>query len=457
VTHPTSPHRHAIGITRREVLQIGYSGLLGLSLAARAAATPQAAKKPKSVILVFLTGAPSHLDTFDPKPDAAPEIRGEFGVIQTKVPGLVVSDLLPKLAARADKYAVVRTLAQKDNNHTAATHHLITGALQPGVRFDKPLSRDDWPCYGAGVAYTRPQPAGVPAAVTLPTFLAADSLVWPGQHGGFLGPKFDPLQITSDPNTPDFKVENLRPVGMDVDQLTDRMALLDAVNRQQRTLAESAEGRRLTDQQKNAVAVLTRGTVAKAFEIDKESEKVRDRYGRHMFGQSCLLARRLVQAGVPLVQVNMGRVQNWDSHSNIFPTLKNRLVPPTDTAVAALLDDLSESGLLDDTLVVMLGEFGRTPKISAQRAGLVVGRDHWAQCFFGLFAGAGVRGGQVIGKSDKIGAYPVTHPYSPDDVGATVYTALGIDPATEIRDRLDRPTQLNRGEPIRALFTGAGE
>jgi hypothetical protein len=459
VTHPTTPHRHAIGITRREVLQVGYSGLLGLGLAARAAATPQAAKRttPKSVVLVFLTGAPSHLDTFDPKPDAPPEIRGEFGVIKTKVPGLVVSDLLPKLAARADKYALVRTLAHKDNNHTAATHHLITGAHQPGVRFDKPLSRDDWPCYGAGVAFLRPQPDGVPAGITLPTFLAEGPLVWPGQHGGFLGPKFDPLQVTQDPSKSDFKVENLRPVGMDVEQLSDRVALLDSMNRQQRTLAESAEGRRLSDQQRNAVAVLTRGTVAKAFEIDKEPEKVRDRYGRHMFGQSCLLARRLVQAGVPLIQVNMGRVQNWDSHSNIFPTLKNRLVPPTDTAVAALLDDLSETGLLDDTLVVMLGEFGRTPKVGIEKAGQTAGRDHWAPCFFGLFAGAGVRGGQVIGKSDKIGAYPVTHPYTPDDVGATVYSVLGIDPATEVRDRLDRPVTLNRGEPIRPLFTGAGE
>jgi uncharacterized protein (DUF1501 family) len=201
--------------------------------------------------------------------------------------------------------------------------------------------------------------------------------------------------------------------------------------------------------------VLTSGKIARAFELDREPAALRDRYGRHAFGQSLLLARRLVEAGVPVVQANMGRVQNWDNHSNIFPTLMGRLLPPLDQAVAALLDDLGASGLLDETLVVMLGEFGRTPKIGTQPGSRSPGRDHWAPCFFGLFAGAGVRGGQVIGRSDKIGAYPATTPYSPDDVGATVYHVLGVDPASEVRDRQDRPVQLNRGEPMTALFTGA--
>jgi uncharacterized protein (DUF1501 family) len=182
---------------------------------------------------------------------------------------------------------------------------------------------------------------------------------------------------------------------------------------------------------------------------------VRDRYGRHLFGQSLLLARRLVQAGVPIVQANMGRVQNWDSHSDIFRRLKQDLLPPLDKGVSALLDDLSETGLLDDTLVVVVGEFGRAPKVSRQSPKDIPGRDHWAACFSGLFAGAGVRGGQVIGKSDKTGAYPATAPYTPDDLGATVYQVLGIDPSSEVRDRQDRPVQLNRGAPIRSLFTGA--
>jgi uncharacterized protein (DUF1501 family) len=192
--------------------------------------------------------------------------------------------------------------------------------------------------------------------------------------------------------------------------------------------------------------MLTSGRISRAFEIDREPAEIRDRYGRHSFGQSLLLARRLIQAGVPVVQANMGRAQNWDNHSNIFPTLKKRLLPPLDQGVAALLDDLEATGLLGETLVMLLGEFGRTPKISN------AGRDHWAPCFFGLFAGAGVRGGQVIGKSDRIGSYPATTPYSPDDVGATVYHVLGIDPASEVRDRQNRPVTLNRGQVIRPLF-----
>jgi uncharacterized protein (DUF1501 family) len=188
--------------------------------------------------------------------------------------------------------------------------------------------------------------------------------------------------------------------------------------------------------------------------MEREPAAVRERYGRHAFGQSLLLARRLVQAGVPVVQANMGRVQNWDNHANLFPTLKNRLLPPLDRAVAALLDDLEATGLLSETLVVLLGEFGRTPKITTMPGQRSPGRDHWASCFFGLFAGAGVRGGQVIGRSDKIGAYPATPPYSPDDLGATVYQALGIDPAAEVRDRQGRPVQLNRGRVMEALFTG---
>ncbi len=439
-----------IGLRRREFLQVGYSGLLGLGLAAftRSVAAERRAK-PKAVILVFQTGAPSHIDTFDPKPDAPAEIRGEFGAIDTAVPGVKFGEYLPLLAARADKLAVVRTFAHKDNNHTAATHHIITGALQPGVRFDKPLSRDDWPCYGAGVGYLRPPAAGVPAGVTLPTFLAEGPLVWPGQHAGFLGPKFDPWQIDKNPNAADFRVDNVSlPPGLDVTHLNDRLALLAEVNRQQPALEQSAEGRKLTDQQKQAAAVLTSGAVARAFDLNREPARTRDRYGRHPFGQSLLLARRLAEAGVPMIQANMGRVQNWDSHSDNFKRLKNVLLPPLDRGVSALLDDLTETGLIDDVMVVVTGEFGRTPKVDRSNAG----RDHWAACYSGAFFGGGVRGGQVVGKSDATAAYPSTVPYSPDDLGATVYHALGIDHTTELRDRQDRPVQLNRGSVIQPLF-----
>jgi uncharacterized protein (DUF1501 family) len=451
-------HRHTIGINRRELLQVGYSGLLGVGLTsfARASKDQQSLsgrKKPKSLLIVFLTGAASHHETFDPKPDAPEEIRGEYKPIATKTPGLLACEHLPKLAARSELYSVVRAFAHRDNNHLCATHHVLTGHLMPGAFFDKIASRDDFPNYAGGLSYFRKPPEGTPCGANLPTYLMEGPLLWPGQYAGFLGPKHDIMQITQDPNRPDFKVENLRPAaGMDVEQMKDRMALLNAVNDKQKWLAEAAETKKLTDQQQQAVAVLTSGKVAKAFDIDQEPVVVRDRYGRHSFGQSCLLARRLIEAGVPVVQANMGRVQNWDSHGDLFKRMKKDLLPPLDAGVSALLDDMRDRGLLEDTMVMMIGEFGREPKINKQG-----GREHWAPCFSGLFAGAGVRGGQVIGKSDKNGAYPTTTPYSPDDIGATVYSALGIDPHAEVADRLGRPVQLNRGQVIQPLFTGVGE
>jgi hypothetical protein len=460
VTPTRLGHRHVIGVTRREALQIGYSGLLGLGLSSVLAGRVNAAKtdrKPKSMIVVFLTGAPSHIDTFDMKPDAPDEIRGEFKPIATKEAGLQICEHLPRLAARADKYALIRSLAHRENNHLVATHHLLTGNQQPGAFFDKVASRDDWPCYSSTLHYFHPRTDGLPSGVNLPTFLVEGPLTWPGQHAGFLGPRHDPWQITRDPNSSSFRVDNLSlPDGFDAGRLNDRRTLLEQVDRQQGQLAQLAESKRLSNQQETAFNILTSGKLSQAFEMDREPATVRDRYGRTSFGQSLLLARRLVQAGVPVVQANMGRVQNWDTHDKNFPRLKNQLLPWLDQGVSALLDDLDGTGLLGETLVLMLGEFGRTPKISRQGKAPTVGRDHWAPCFFGLFAGAGVRPGQVIGKSDKIGAYPITTPYSPNDVGATVYHLLGIDPASEVRDRVGRPVRLNQGQVIQALFAGNG-
>ncbi|HJT31554.1 MAG TPA: DUF1501 domain-containing protein [Pirellulales bacterium] len=453
--------RQSPALSRRQWLHVGGSGLLGLTLPdilrRKATARESAAtSRPKSVVLVFLTGAASHHDTFDPKPEAPAEIRGEFQPIATSVPGIQVCEHLPKLAERAHRYALVRSLSHRDNNHLMSTHHVLTGHLQPGAFFDKVASRDDWPCYSSACDYFRPRHDGIPTGVNLPTFLLEGPLTWPGQHAGFLGAKHDPWQITGDPNKPDFRVDSLRlATGVELGRLENRQSLLAELNRQQWQMAEAAECRRLSNEQQLAFSVLTSSKLTQSFDLTREPDAVRDRYGRHSFGQSLLLARRLVQVGVPLVQANMGRVQNWDHHSNIFPTLKDRMLPPLDQAVSALLDDLTALGLLDDTLVLMLGEFGRTPKISRQRPGAAPGRDHWGPCFFGLFAGAGVQGGQVIGKSDKIGAYPLTTPYTPDDVGATVLHLLGVDPASEIRDRQGRPMQLNQGTVIEALFTGA--
>jgi hypothetical protein len=428
----------SVGVRRRELLQVGSSGLLGLSLSgvlegrARAAETkadsPAAktgvARRAKSVILAFQTGACSHHDTFDMKPEASAEARGPFQPIATAVPGFQICEHLPGLAQRAKKYAVVRSFSHRDNNHLMSTHHVLTGHLQPG---------------------------GFPSGVHLPTFLMSAPLTWPGQHGGILPPKHDPWQITSDPNDKNFRVDNLTlAAGLDIARLEDRRELLDQINARQKVLDGNAEQRRLTTQQELAFTMLTSARLHEAFEIGRESDATRDRYGRNTYGQSLLLARRLSEIGVPVVQVNLGRVQNWDNHANIFTTLKDRLLPPVDQGMSALLDDLESSGRLDDTLVILIGEFGRTPKINAQ-----AGRDHWGYCFSGLFAGAGVKGGQVIGKSDPLGAYPLTKAYTPEDLGATVYTALGIDPASTIHDSQGRPAQLNLGTRMSALYDGS--
>jgi hypothetical protein len=316
-------------------------------------------------------------------------------------------------------------------------------------------SRDDWPGYSSALSYLSPRADGVPTGVNLPTFLVEGPLTWPGQHAGFLGPRYDPWQISRNPNAKDFRVDSLDPgPGLEISRLSDRWSLLQQVDREQARFATLTEGRRLTDQQNQALSILTSRRIARAFAIEQETAVVCDRYGRHPFGQSLLLARRLVEAGVRVVQANMGRVQNWDSHGDIFPTLKDRLLPPLDQGVSALLDDLAATGLLEETLVLMLGEFGRAPKLSMNPGQKRPGRDHWARCFFAVFAGAGVRGGQVIGKSDRVGAYPITPPFSPDDIGATVYHVLGVDPAAEVHDRFNRPVQLNRGGVMECLFTG---
>jgi hypothetical protein len=406
------------------------------------------------VLIIFLTGAASHHDTFDMKPEAPAEVRGEFKPIDSSVPGIQVCEQLPQIAARMHQCAIVRSMTHGDNNHLMSTHHVLTGHLQPGAFFDKVASRDDWPNYSAACDHFRPRNDGIPTGVNLPTFLSDRVLTWPGQHAGFLGPRHDPWQIVSDPNAADFRVDSLQLAqGIALNRLQDRQALLAGLNDQQGSMIDALECRRLYDEQRLAFTMLTSSKLTQAFELDREPSAVRDRYGRHSYGQSLLLARRLIEVGVPVVQANMGRVQSWDHHGNIFPNLK-RMLPPLDQGVAALLDDLNGSGLLETTLLIMLGEFGRTPKINRPPGG-GPGRDHWGPCFSALFAGGGVRGGQVLGKSDKLGAYPLSLPFLPDDLGATVFHVLGVDPQAEIRDRQNRPLQLNRGTVMQALFSGA--
>jgi hypothetical protein len=274
-------------------------------------------------------------------------------------------------------------------------------------------------------------------------------LTWPGQDAGFLGPRHDPWQLRLDPGQPEARDDSLAlPAGLDPGRLHRRRHLLVQGG-------GLSAGDSFLDQQDAALALLCNGMVAKALDLDREDPRQLDRYGRHLFGRSLLIARRLVEAGVPVVQATMGIVQTWDTHVANFPRLRDNLLPPLDQTVSALLDDLDVRGLLDETLVVMLGEFGRTPRISRLTPGDVPGRDHWPKVFPAVFAGAGVVGGQVIGKSDRLGAYPLSRSFGPPDLAATIYNALGVDPATELRDRLNRPLRLCTGEAMMPLYTTA--
>lgn len=456
-------HRHDRGIVRREFLQVGFSGFLGLSLprimaGGQSRGAGRATPRAKSMILIFTTGGMGHLDSFDLKPDAAEGIRGEFKPIATKAPGIQLCEHLPGLAAHADKLAIVRSMSHLHTNHLNATHQILTGSPQPGAFFDKVASRDDFPCYAGALEYLAPRADGIPSGVMLPTHLMEGPLTWPGQNAGFLGPKFDPLQIRQDPNKAGFREENLTPpVGFSVERMAQRRQLLGQLAQQRDQIVATLADDPMATQRELAYSLLLSGKVAQAFDLDREDPKTRDRYGRHMFGQSILLARRLVEAGVPIVQANMGRVQNWDTHSGNFKRLKNELLPPLDQGVAALLTDLATSGRLAETLVVIAGEFGRTPRIgmSTGNNNTADGRDHWSKCFSVAFAGAGVQGGQAIGQSDRMGAYPAGRSYSPGDFAATIYEALGVDPQVEVRDRFNRPSRLVLGEPITGLYTGS--
>ncbi len=438
----------SLAATRRDFLRLGAGAVaLGVPTGAAVGAT---AGRGNSVILVNLTGGMSHLDSLDPKPDAPAEVRGEFGTIATSVAGLRVCEHLPLIAARIRQFALVRSLSHRENGHLPGTHRLLTGATMPGQRvtdLDNVLSRRDWPCYAAALNQLRPRHDGVPNGVTLPHALIEGSLTWPGQHAGFLGPTNDPMLVTQDPNAPAFRMDAFTPApGLDPARVDGRRSLLEQIE------SGGAGDPTFRDHQRRAFEMLTSDRVAGAFRLDREPDRVRDRYGRTMFGQSLLLARRLVQAGVPVVQANMGIVQNWDTHVDNWGRLKNRLLPWLDRALTALVDDLDGSGLLERTFVACLGEFGRTPKVSTLPGEKIPGRDHWASVYSGLFAGAGVVGGRVIGKSDGRGAFPTSSPYTPFDVGATIYQALGVAPDSEIRDATNRPNRVSAGEPMDLLF-----
>ena len=444
-------------ITRRGFLHAGALGFLGLGMNQVARAVPSTLSatgmgKAKSVILIFNGGAPSHLDLWDPKPDAPEEVRGIFSPIKTNVPGIHISELLPRMAQRMDKLALIRSVHHGHSSHNGGMHWATVG--RP-YAIDSTLispSRTDLPGVGTLVGWLAQRDGfsrDVPPYVITP-FPHCDSKVYitPGQFGGCLGARFDPFVLDDDPNAAGFKVKNLAlESSLSTERLRQRLGLLQTISAPSRALA-SPQTAELDIFNEQAAALLQSGKAADAFDLSQEPTAVRERYGRHSWGQSHLLARRLVEAGTRFVTTVNGPSITWDTHKDNFNTLKSRLVPPMEQAFATLLDDLEERGLLDSTLVVWMGEFGRTPKINAE-----AGRDHWPGCYSVLLAGGGIRGGQVIGASDNIGAYPKDRPTTPAEIHATIYAALGYDVRNLTYQSADgRPVAVTDGMPMSELF-----
>lgn len=445
---------------RRGFLQASAAGVVAAALpAASQTAQANAGTRPaKSVLFVLMSGGLSQLDSLDPKPQAPPEIRGEFSTIHTTIPGVAVSEHLPLLAQQTQRWSIVRSMSHTEHNHLLATHVALTGRPTPVPRgasdLDRVQSRTDFPNMASAVDYLRPSKGGIPTGVSLPNYYIEGPLTWPGQYAGFLGPKHDPWQINQDPNDPNFKVDALSlQAAMTPDRLQSRRDLLEQINHPTR-FEFDRPSESFVQQQDVAFSLLTSAKVTSAFRIDQETSETRERYGRNKFGQSILLARRLVEAGVPVVQATMGIVQTWDTHVDNWGRLKNTLLPQVDRGLAALMDDLSNSGLLDQTMVVVMSEFGRTPKVSNLPGEALPGRDHWAAVYSLLAAGAGIRGGQVIGQSDAIAAYPVSRAWSPADLCTTVYRALGVSEDAHLMDPLGRPNYLCNGQVIEPLYTG---
>jgi hypothetical protein len=423
--------------------------MLGWNLAGafrEAAAETTGAPKPiRACILVFYYGGPSHLDTWDMKPKAPREVRGEFRPIATNVPGINVCEHMPHSARVVDRLAIVRSVHHPMTNHNAAAFAALSG--RNPAKGDLELlgnDRNDPPCLGSTLSHGLPARPGLPTFVALPHVMH-NVVKLPGQVAGFLGSTHDPFQLNSDPSLPGFKLDELElPGDVPLGRLERREGLLRGA---EGVLPEGDfDGYR-----SRAVELLQSEEIRRAFRLDGEDPRMRDRYGRTKLGQSLILARRLVEAGVRFVtvydhQVN-GQLANWDAHADVFPRHKNDLIPPADRAFASLIDDLTDRGLLDSTLVIASGEFGRTPKINA-----TAGRDHWPFCYTTVLAGGGVHGGMVHGASDRLGARPDLDGVTPADLAATLFWRFGLDPDSEIRDLDGRPYRLAEGRPLRALF-----
>lgn len=465
----------AAPMRRREVLRVGALSVAGLDLplwfqtkaAARQESSPSVGIRPraKACIFLFMWGGPAHQDTWDMKPNAPAEYRGEFQPIATKLPGVQICEHLPQLAQRTDKLAIIRSMTHGDVDHTTATHFPLTGRGVP--RRGAPLP-EDWPSIGSVVARLGRGRGPLPPFVSMmpivpngaPRFVEESH----GQGAGWLGPTLNPMRIDADASKPDYKVGDFS-LHADIAEARSnrRRELLDDIDRQLRTLDGHANIAATRSHYDRAFSLLSSRGAVEAFDLTREPQAVRERYGLNIHGQSVLQARRLVEAGVPFITVfwpNDG-ITNvsvyWDTHNRNFIDLKSRLCPVTDQAFSALLDDLQDRGMLDETLVVWTGEMGRTPRVGQGVVGGAGagqdGRDHWPSCFTSVLAGGGIRGGIVHGSSDRFAAYPAANPTAPEDLVATIYHCLGVDPHLQLSDNLGRALTICDGTPISSLLS----
>ena len=446
-------------MNRRHLLQIGAAGLFGGRLASLAEAMPPRRARAKSVIFLHQYGGPSQLDTFDMKPDATESIRSIYRPIRTSVPGIQICEKLPHMARTWTRSRLIRTVRHEMRNHNSAGYYSLTGYAPPTDDQRLRNSRELFPAYGSVVDRFAPASPGTPTFVSYP-YVIADGSITPGQHASFLGQTYDPFFIHQDPNSDDFRLPELSlPEGITTERLHNRREVANLIDRSTELLEISTRARGIDAHFQRAMTLLTSPTFRRAFDLSSEPLAIRERYGRTTYGQGCLLARRLVEVGVKFVTVYFAATiggqstvsGGWDTHgfNNVpmYPIMNDYLLPITDQTLPTLLEDLDSRGMLDDTLVVWAGEFGRTPRINN-----IAGRDHWPQCYTVLLAGGGVKRGHVHGVSDRMAAYPSRDGVRPEDLSATMFHLLGIDSHAEVRDALNRPLPVSGGSVIEGVI-----
>lgn len=470
-------------LTRRDLLRIGGSSILGLTLGSMFQMKALAKEsshgggpgwgKAKSIIMLYLQGGPSHLDLWDPKENVPDNVRSDFKPISTQIPGVNFTELMPRLAKVNDRMTMIRSMSYTPNglfNHTAAIYQMMTGyttdKVSPSGQLEPP-SPKDFPNFGSNIIRLKPPVEPMLPFVMLPRPLQESNVVGKGGTAGFLGKAYDPYTLYPDGDDMDMKkMEHIRVDDLEMRpevfaaRLERRANLRDTINEAMPAIDKAVESYQLNEYYDRALNLIVSGKARNAFELEQEPLKLREHYGRNTFGQSCLLARRLIEAGTRVVEVVWPKVANsdnhsWDVHSGLHDRMKNQSAPMLDTGLAALIEDLDDRGLLEETLVVAVGEFGRSPQKGVSTSGnsnSADGRDHWPYCYTACLAGAGVKRGYVHGKSDKTGSAPLEDPVHPGELLATIYHAFGIDPETLVYNHLNQPRELVKAKTVTALF-----